>query len=89
MERYYIKQYANDGYQLRNNTIGGQNQGKKVLGDNVKKGYQQGLKQGQNKAYKAIKVYFVKYIDVSIKGTPNKVKQRKLKEFLDLLNNID
>ena len=89
LERFYIKQYANQGYQLRNNTIGGQDNKKKQLGDNIRKGYQQGVKQGQIKAYKAIKVYFDKYIEPHIKGTPNKIKQRKLIEFLQMLNNID
>lgn len=88
-ERFYIKKYANEGYQLRNNTIGGQDKGKKQLGDNIKKGYQQGIKQGEKKAYKAIKVYFDKYIEPCIKGTPNKIKLRKLNEFLQMLNKID
>ena len=89
LERFHIKQYANQGYQLRNNTIGGQDNKKKQLGDSIKKGYQQGIEQGKKKAYKAIKVYFDKYIEPCIKGTPNKIKQRKLIEFLQMLNNID
>lgn len=86
MEREYIKKYATMGYQLRNHTIGGQDKGKNGLDYNQEpKGYHDGLHNGYKKAIKEIAVLFEKYLDVSIKGETNKVKQRKLGEFIELL----
>ena len=44
-EQEFIIQYANKGYQMRNKTTGGQNSGKKDLGDKLVKGYQNGLQR--------------------------------------------
>lgn len=84
VERQYIKLYASNGYQLRNKTIGGQDKGKNGLDDNkAPKGYRDGVKQGYNKAYKEIKIYFDKYLDIVIKGKSNKIKVRKYNELLE------
>ena len=46
-EQYYIKLYANDGYQLRNKTSGSQGEGKHGINDNKPaKGYYDGKKAG-------------------------------------------
>ena len=85
-EREYIKKYAMLGYQLRNKTIGGQNAGKLGIDDNkIPKNYHDGLLNGYKKAIKEIAILFDKYLDANIKGTPNKVKERKLGEFRELL----
>ena len=90
MEQKLIKEYANDGYQLRNKTIGGQGQGKKDLGDKVVKGYQNGLHNGYNKARKELAELFTK-VNYNIepkqttKGTDNVNSAKaveKIKEFL-------
>jgi len=87
MEKVYIKQYANMGHQLLNKTLGGQGEGKKGLENNKpSKGYHDGLAQGRKNAMREIKVLFDKYLDFSIKGETNKIKERKLKEFEELLN---
>ena len=85
-ERYYIHQYANAGYQMRNKTIGGQDDKKEGLTPNKSsKTYREGLKQGEIKAIKVVKELFDKYLDFAIKPPTNKVKERKIKEFEDLL----
>ena len=86
-EKYFIKYFADKGYQLRNKTVGGQGEGKNGMDDNKpSKGYHDGLAQGRKNAIKEIKVLFDKYLDYSIKGEPNKIKERKLKEFEEIMN---
>lgn len=48
-EQYWIHHYANLGYQLRNNTTGGQS-GKSAMDTTIKKGYRQGVDTGYTKA---------------------------------------
>ena len=47
-EQYWIHHYANLGYQLRNNTTGGQSC--KSMDTTIKKGYRQGVDTGYTKA---------------------------------------
>lgn len=83
-EQKMIKEYANMGYQLRNKTAGGQIDKKGMDLENTG-GYRRGVAYGRAKAIKDIAVYFDKYLDFVIKGKPNKIKERKLQEFEDLL----
>ena len=86
-EQVYIKKYANLGYQLRNKTSGSQGEGKDSLDVEHKpsKGYYDGVEYGYNKAIKEIGILFDKYLDAVIKGDSNKIKERKLEEFLHLI----
>lgn len=87
-EREYIKKYADFGYQLRNKTIGGQDEGKNGIDDNKpSKGYHDGLKQGYQNCKKEVIEYFTKYLDFSIKGESGKIKERKFNEFKEWLKN--
>ena len=87
-EQHFIKQYANEGYQLLNKTSGGQGEGKRGL-DNQKapKGYHDGLKQGYKNAQKFVANLFEKHLKFSQKSDkPNKNQEKaveKFKEFLD------
>jgi len=89
-ERFYINEYANSGYQLRNNTIGGQNEGKAGLGDGVStKGYRDGLEQGYNNCLRDMKE-LMKYLKVDVSqfkknGEPTEIAKRKLNEFIEKL----
>ena len=86
-EKEFIQEYANQGFQLRNKTAGGQGQGKVGIDENrPSKGYYDGKKQGRIDTIKEVKNYFDKYLDYSIKGQPNKIKERKKQEFNELLN---
>ena len=83
-ERIYIKQYADIGYQLRNKTTGGQNEGKAGL-DNTKspKGYYDGLKQGYKNAKRDV-AKWMKHLDIKIKSDkPNKIQEKALVKLLD------
>lgn len=86
-ERYWIKYYADNGYQLKNQTIGGQDGKKSALGDGKStKGYREGLQQGRKNTQKEIKELFDKYLTYDIKGKPGKIKKRKYDEFTAFLN---
>lgn len=88
-EQFYIRLYANAGYQLRNKTAGGQGQGK--FGINQPKAcktYREGIKQGEINALKEVKKYFDKYLDFVIKGDCNRLKSRKYEEFKKMLGGI-
>lgn len=85
-EQKYIRIYASNGYQLRNKTSGSQSDEKFGISDNKEsKGYFQGVGYGKSRTLKEIKNYFDKYLTAIIKGKPNKVKERKLKEFEELI----
>ena len=86
-EKMFITNFANRGYQLRNKTAGGQGEGKIGIDENrPAKGYYDGKKQGRADTIKEIKVFFEKYLDYSIKEPTNKIKERKLQEFEEMLN---
>ena len=90
-EQYYIKMYAQNGYQLRNKTSGSQGKGKKQI-DEYKpaKGYRDGLKQGYANASKEVAHLFDKHLRVSIKSDkPNKVQEKALQKFMDFMNYKD
>ena len=89
-ERFFIKKYANLGYQMRNKTIGGQNAGKNGMGNQKEaKGYYDGLKQGYLNAQKYIAGLFKKNLVVSINGNDGVLKQRALQKFKDFINIAD
>lgn len=86
-EKYYVRQCIDNGFQMRNATLGGQNKGKVVIDSKPTKGYRDGLDQGYKNAKKEIKVLFDKYLSFEIKGKSNKIKERKLQEFKEWLEN--
>ena len=86
-EQYWIKHYADQGYQLRNKTTGSQGEGKSALGEGKStKGYRDGLVQGRKNTQKEIKELFDKYLTYDIKGKPGKIKTRKYDEFTAFLS---
>ena len=88
MEQYYIKQYADSGYQLRNKTSGGQGVGKAQIDDiRPTKGYRDGLIQGRKNASKEIARLFEKHLNYSKKSDkPNKNQDKALIKFEEFLN---
>ena len=88
-EQYYIKLYAQKGYQLRNKTAGGQGQGKSQIDEyKPQKGYRDGLSQGYKNAVKDIKHIIDKHLVVSLKPEKanNKVSIKAFEKFNDILN---
>jgi hypothetical protein len=88
MEQFYIKQYATNGYQLRNKTGGGQGVGKIQIDDyRPTKGYRDGLIQGRKNASKEIARLFEKHLNYSKKSDkPNKNQDKALLKFEEFLN---
>ena len=87
-EQYYIKQYALNGYQLRNKTSGSQGEGKKQIDEyRPAKGYHDGLAQGRKSLAKELKHIIDTHLVVGLKPEKinNKVSQKALEKFNDLL----
>lgn len=87
-EQHYIKEYANNGFQLRNKTSGSQGKGKVGIADNKpSKGYYDGLKQGYKNAQKFVANLFEKHLNYSQKSEkPNKNQEKALAKFEDFLS---
>lgn len=85
-ERYWIKYYADSGYQLKNKTLGGQDDKKSALGEGKSpKGYRDGLAQGYKNAQKEVSKWFAKNLVYEINGKPNKNKQKSYDKFTEFL----
>lgn len=87
-EQYFIKKYAEDGFQLRNKTAGGQGNGKVQIDEyRPAKTYRDGLKQGYKNASKEIAHLFALHLNVLTKcDKPNKNAQKALEKFNEFLN---
>ena len=84
-EQYYIKEYATNGFQLRNKTSGSQGKGKHAIADTERKGYRDGLKNGYTRAQKEIAKLFDKYLVAEINGTINKLKEKAMTKFIEFI----
>lgn len=88
-EQYYIKAYADSGYQLRNKTAGGQGQGKSQIDEyRPAKGYRDGVAQGKKTLAKELSHIIDKHLTVAIKPEKagNKVSQKAFEKFNRLLD---
>lgn len=88
-EQHYIKQYALNGYQLRNKTSGSQGTGKKQIDEyRPQKGYYDGIKQGKKSLAKELSDIISKHLVVCLKEEKknNKVSIKALEKFNDLLS---
>lgn len=89
-EQYYIKQYAQYGYQLRNKTSGSQGTGKKQIDEyRPQKGYHDGILQGKKILARELNNIISKHLVVSLKDEKknNKVSIKAFEKFNDLLGN--
>jgi hypothetical protein len=87
-EQYYIKLYANKGYQLRNKTSGSQGEGKAQIDDyRPAKGYRDGLKQGRKNLARELSSIAEKHLKIELRDDKkhNKVSQKQYERFMDLL----
>ena len=87
-EQFFIKQYADNGYQLRNKTSGGQGTGKNQIDEyRPTKGYRDGLVQGRKNASREIANLFNKHLNYSKKSDkPNKNQEKAIVKFEEFLN---
>ena len=89
MEQYYIKQFANAGYQLRNKTSGSQGVGKKQIDEyRPAKGYRDGIQQGKISLARDLRHIIEKHLTVELKAEKqgDKVSMKALEKFNDLLD---
>lgn len=89
-EKYYIKLYADKGYQLRNVSIGGQggNRDSGSIGERkAPKGYLQGIQQGRKNLARELSNIAEKHLKIEIRADKanNKVSQKQYEKFMELL----
>lgn len=87
-EQYWIKQYADLGYQLRNKTSGSQGEGKTQIDDyRPQKGYRDGIQQGRKNMARELSSIAEKHLKIELRADKanNKVSQKQYEKFMDLL----
>ncbi len=87
-EQYYIKQYALNGYQLRNVSLGGQGEGRNMINETkAARGYRDGIKQGRKSLARELKHIIDTHLTVTIRPEKqgNKVSVKALEKFNNLL----
>lgn len=89
-EKHYIKLYADNGYQLRNVSIGGQggNRDSGSIGERkAPKGYLQGIQQGKKVLARELSSIAEKHLIIRLKPEKehNKVSQKQYEKFKELL----
>ena len=82
-EQFYIKKYANAGYQLRNHTTGSQGVGKRGIDAKPSRGYYDGKQQGRDDLIKEVQ-RLLKYVDVAPKG--GRLSERMYQKFIALFS---
>ena len=90
-EKYYIKLYADKGYQLRNVSLGGQgeNRASGSIGERkAPKGYMQGIQQGKKVLARELSSIAEKHLKIELRADKanNKVSQKQLDKFMELIN---
>lgn len=87
-EQFYIKQYALNGYQLRNVSLGGQGEGRNMINETKSaKGYRDGILQGRRQLARQLKHIIDMHLTVTIRQDKqnNKISVKALEKFNNLL----
>ena len=90
-EKFYIKQYADAGYQLRNVSVGGQGSERDSgqIGERKPpKGYMQGILQGKKVLSRDLSSIAQKYLKIELRDEykGKKVPERQFEKFKELMN---
>ena len=88
-EQYYIKMYADNGYQLRNKTSGSQGEGKAQIDEyRPQKGYRDGIKQGRKNLARELSSIVEKHLEIRLKPEKqgNKVSEKQYEKFMTLIS---
>ena len=88
-EKFYIKQYADAGYQLRNVSLGGQGEGRNMINETKSaKGYRDGILQGKKALARELSSIISKHLTVRLKEEKqgNKVSEKQLEKFNRMLD---
>lgn len=90
-EQYYIREYANDGYQLKNKNSGGTIGKVQIDEYRPVKGYYDGLQQGRKNLAKELSHIIEKHLVISLKEEKknNKVSIKALEKFQSLLTDTE
>lgn len=90
-EQYYIREYANDGYQLKNKNSGGTIGKVQIDEYRPSKGYHDGLKQGRKNLAKELSHIIEKHLEITLKEDKknNKVSIKALEKFQSLLEDTE
>ena len=90
-EKYFIKLYADRGYQLRNVSLGGQGENR-AAGDigerKLPKGYREGVQQGKKNLAKELSHIAEKHLEIRLKPEKqgNKVSEKQYEKFMALIS---
>ena len=85
-ERKYIKMYAEHGYQLRNVSLGGQNEGRNMINDTKPaRGYRDGILQGKKTLARELKHIIDTHLVITLKK-PSKTSEKAFLKFNNLLD---
>ena len=88
-EQYWIKKYADMGFQLRNKTSGSQGEGKAQIDDyRPAKGYREGILQGKKSLARELSSITEKHLEIRLKSEKqgNKVSEKQLRKFMYLID---
>lgn len=88
-EQYWIKKYADMGFQLRNKTSGSQGEGKTQIDDyRPAKGYREGILQGKKSLARELSSIAEKHLEIRLKSEKqgNKVSEKQLSKFMYLID---
>lgn len=90
-EKYYIRLYAEKGYQLRNVSLGGQgeNRSSGSISDRKQpRSYSEGVQQGKKALAKELSSIAEKHLTITVKPEKqgNKVSERQKDKFMELIN---
>ena len=90
-EQYYIREYANDGYQLKNKNSGGTIGKVQIDEYRPSKGYHDGLRQGRKNLARELSHIIEKHLEITLKEGKknNKVSQNALEKFQALLTDTE
>jgi hypothetical protein len=87
-EQFYIQQYLDKGYVLKNKTAGSQGAGKVKIADfKPSRGYRDGIAQGKKSLARDLSDIIDKHLVVTLKPEKanNKVSQKQFEKFWELL----
>lgn len=88
-EKRFISAYAENGYQLRNVSLGGQGKGRDMIADTKpSKGYREGVEHGKKVLARELSNIADKHLIIALKPEKrtNKTSQKMLEKFLYLMD---
>ena len=87
-EQFYIKKYANAGYQMRNKNAGGTDGSSKINEYRPAKGYRQGIQAGKKSLARDLSNIIDKHLDIALKPEKqnNSISKKQEQKFWEMLD---